>query len=228
MPSRPQAHPNSESIDNYLKAILALGGAEERRVSGKELAEHLHVAPASVTNMLQKLAATQEPPVDYEMHRGVRLSAAGKKRALEILRHHRLIETFLYEVLDYPLEEIHDEAERLEHFISERFEERIAARLGHPKIDPHGHCIPELDGRMPRRSALVLSETAGDGPFLVDSVEDRDSQTLKLLRTSGIRPGLQLQVRSRNAAGHMKVKVGKRSVELAPRLAGAVRVRPGE
>jgi DtxR family Mn-dependent transcriptional regulator len=228
MPSRPQAHPNSESIDNYLKAILALGGAEERRVSGKELAEHLHVAPASVTNMLQKLAASQEPPVDYEMHRGVRLSAAGKKRALEILRHHRLIETFLYEVLDYPLEEIHDEAERLEHFISERFEERIAARLGHPKIDPHGHCIPELDGRMPRRSALVLSETAGDGPFLVDSVEDRDSQTLKLLRTSGIRPGLQLQVRSRNAAGHMKVKVGKRSVELAPRLAGAVRVRPGE
>jgi DtxR family Mn-dependent transcriptional regulator len=228
MPSRPQAHPNSESIDNYLKAILALGGAEERRVSGKELAEHLHVAPASVTNMLQKLAAAQEPPVDYEMHRGVRLSAAGKKRALEILRHHRLIETFLYEVLDYPLEEIHDEAERLEHFISERFEERIAARLGHPKIDPHGHCIPELDGRMPRRSALVLSETAGDGPFLVDSVEDRDSQTLKLLRTSGIRPGLQLQVRSRNAAGHMKVKVGKRSVELAPRLAGAVRVRPGE
>jgi DtxR family Mn-dependent transcriptional regulator len=95
MPSRPQAHPNSESIDNYLKAILALGGAEERRVSGKELAEHLHVAPASVTNMLQKLAAAQEPPVDYEMHRGVRLSAAGKKRALEILRHHRLIETFL-------------------------------------------------------------------------------------------------------------------------------------
>ncbi len=228
MPSRAKARPNSESIDNYLKAILALGGPEGRRVSGKELADHLQVAPASVTNMLQKLAAAPPPPVDYEMHRGVRLSSAGKRRALEILRHHRLIETFLYEVLDYPLEEIHDEAERLEHFISERFEERIAAKLGHPKIDPHGHCIPELDGRMPRRSAVVLSETAGDGPFLVESVEDRDSQTLKLLRTSGIRPGQQLQVRSRSAAGHIKIKVGKRSVELAPRLAGAVRVRADE
>ncbi|HTW46681.1 MAG TPA: metal-dependent transcriptional regulator [Acidobacteriaceae bacterium] len=227
MPSPFRVHPNSESIDNYLKAILALGGAEERLVSGKELADYLQVAPASVTNMLQKLAAAQEPPVDYEMHRGVRLSPAGKRRALEIVRHHRLIETFLYEVLDYPLEEVHDEAERLEHFISERFEERIAAKLGHPKIDPHGHCIPELDGRMPRRSAVVLSEAAGDGPFLVDSVEDRDSQTLKLLRTSGIRPGLRLEVRSRSAAGHVKVRVGKRSVDLGPRLAGAVRVRSG-
>jgi DtxR family transcriptional regulator, Mn-dependent transcriptional regulator len=228
MLSRSKAHPNSESIDNYLKAILALAGPEEQRVSVKELANHLQVAPASVTNMLQKLAAAQEPPVDYEMHRGVRLSPAGKKRALEILRHHRLIETFLYEVLDYPLEDVHGEAERLEHFISERFEERIAAKLGHPKIDPHGHCIPELDGRMPRRSAVVLSETAGNGPFLVDSVEDRDSQTLKLLRTSGIRPGLRLEVRSRSAAGHVKVKVGGRSVNLAPRLAGAVRVRFGQ
>jgi DtxR family Mn-dependent transcriptional regulator len=228
MPSRPRPHPNSESIDNYLKAILALGGSEEKRVSGKELADHLQVAPASVTNMLQKLAASPQPPVDYEMHRGVRLSPAGKRRALEILRHHRLIETFLYEFLDYPLEEVHDEAERLEHFISERFEERIAAKLGHPKIDPHGHCIPELDGRMPRRNAIVLSETAGDGPFLVDSVEDRDSQTLKLLRTNGIRPGLRLQVRSRNTAGHVRVKVGTRSVDLTPRLADAVRVRSGE
>jgi DtxR family Mn-dependent transcriptional regulator len=228
MTAHAKARPNSESVDNYLKAILSLGGVEERLVSGKELADRLQVAPASVTNMLQKLAAAQAPPVDYEMHRGVRLSAAGKRRALEILRHHRLIETFLYEVLDYPLEEVHDEAERLEHFISERFEERIAAKLGHPKIDPHGHCIPELDGRMPRRIAKALSETNGDGPFLVDSVEDRDSQTLKLLRASGIRPGLRLQVRSRSAAGHVKVKVGNKSVDLAPRLADAVRVQAGD
>ena len=227
MTARPKAHPNSESIDNYLKAILALGGPEERRVSGKELADHLQVAPASVTNMLQKLAAAPEPPVDYEMHRGVRLSPSGKKRALEILRHHRLLETFLYKALDYPLEEVHDEAERLEHFISERFEERIAAKLGHPKIDPHGHCIPELDGRMPRRSAVALSQTAGAGPFLVESVEDRDSRTLKLLRTRGIRPGLRLEVSSRSTAGHVKVKVGGRSVDLAPQLAGAVRVHSG-
>lgn len=227
MPSRSKARPNSESIDNYLKAILALGGAEERRVSGKQLADYLQVAPASVTNMLQKLAASDVPPVDYEMHRGVRLSPAGKTRALEILRHHRLIETFLYELLDYPLEEVHDEAERLEHFISERFEERIAAKLRHPKTDPHGHCIPELDGRMPKRATVPLSATRGEGWFIVESVEDRDSQTLKLLRTSGIRPGLRLEVRSRKADGHVKVNVGNRSVDLAPQMAGAVRVRFG-
>ena len=89
------------------------------------MAERLGVAPASITNMLQKLAAAPASLVEYERHRGVKLSSAGKRRALEIVRHHRLIETFLYKILDYPIEEVHDEAERLEHFISERFEERI-------------------------------------------------------------------------------------------------------
>ena len=84
----------------------------------------------------------------YERHRGVQLTEAGRSRALEVLRHHRLLETFLYEVLDYPIEEVHEEAERLEHFISERFEERIAAKLGHPERDPHGHTIPTMDGCM--------------------------------------------------------------------------------
>jgi DtxR family Mn-dependent transcriptional regulator len=151
MSGRRQPNGNSESVDNYLKAILSLGGPEECRVTIKSLAERLSVAPASVTNMLQKLAASQTPLVEYERHRGVLLSSAGKRRALEVVRHHRLIETFLFEVLDYPIEEVHDEAERLEHFISERFEERIAAKLGHPKIDPHGHSIPTMEGEMPDR-----------------------------------------------------------------------------
>ncbi|HTV81999.1 MAG TPA: metal-dependent transcriptional regulator [Acidobacteriaceae bacterium] len=226
MPTRARLQPNTESVDNYLKAILALGGQQERLVTGKELALHLHVAPASVTNMLQKLAAQPEPPVLYEIHRGARLSVAGKRRALEVVRHHRLLETFLFEVLHYPLEEVHDEAERLEHFISERFEERIAARLGHPKIDPHGHCIPELDGRMANLDAVPLSDTAGNGPFLVESVEDRDSHILRLLRTSGIRPGARLQVRTRTAVGHLRVTLRGRTVHLPPQHARAVRVRP--
>ena len=151
---RRRANGNTESVDNYLKAILALGGMEAadgsagRRVSSKALADRLGVAPASVTNMLQKLAGAAASPVVYERHRGVLLSDLGRRRALEVLRHHRLLETFLYEVLDYPIEEVHDEAERLEHFISERFEERIAAKLGHPVLDPHGHTIPALDGCM--------------------------------------------------------------------------------
>ncbi len=135
----------------------------------------LGVAPASVTNMLQKLAAGSPPLVEYERHRGVLLSSAGKKRALEVVRHHRLIETFLYEVLDYPIDEVHEEAERLEHFISERFEERIDAKLGHPKIDPHGHCIPAMDGAMPRQNSIVLTDAMNEGTYVVDSVSDRDA-----------------------------------------------------
>ncbi|WP_263410014.1 metal-dependent transcriptional regulator [Terriglobus tenax] len=144
----------SESIDNYLKAILALGGGDDHLVGSKQIADRLGIAPASVTNMLQRLAAQTRPMVKYERHKGVRLSAIGRKRALEIVRHHRLIETFLFEVLGYRMEELHDEAERLEHFISERFEERVAARLGNPTQDPHGHCIPALDGSMPAQHGI--------------------------------------------------------------------------
>jgi DtxR family Mn-dependent transcriptional regulator len=140
---------NTESVDNYLKAIFHLGCDQKERVSSGDLAERLGVAPASVTSMIQKLATSSPPLVDYERHYGVRLSRAGKRRALEIVRHHRLIETFLYEVLNYPIDEIHDEAERLEHFISESFEKRIADKLGNPQLDPHGHCIPSFDGSMP-------------------------------------------------------------------------------
>jgi DtxR family Mn-dependent transcriptional regulator len=145
----PVKRATSESIDDYLKAIYSLSGEKQRRVGSSELAERLGVAPASITNMLQKLAMEPRALIEYERGRGVRLSRAGRKRALEIVRHHRLIETFLFEVLEYPIEELHDEAERLEHFISERFEERVAAKLGNPERDPHGHCIPAMDGSMP-------------------------------------------------------------------------------
>jgi DtxR family Mn-dependent transcriptional regulator len=140
---------NTESVDDYLKAIYTLGGDERRRVGGSELATRLDIAPASVTNMLQKLGSQPKPFVDYKRGEGVRLTAVGRRRALEIVRHHRLVETFLFEVLGYSIDELHAEAERLEHFISERFEERIAEKLRYPQSDPHGHCIPALDGTMP-------------------------------------------------------------------------------
>lgn len=147
----------SESVDDYLKAIFTLSGDEQRRVGSKELADRLAVAPASITNMLQKLALSSPSPVEYESHRGVKLSRSGRRRALEIIRHHRLIETFLFQVLGYSLRELHDEAERLEHFISEKFEQRIAQKMGHPDLDPHGHCIPALDGTMPSSHRLTCN-----------------------------------------------------------------------
>jgi DtxR family Mn-dependent transcriptional regulator len=200
---------STESVDNYLKAILSLGGAEESRVTIKALAEHLSVAPASVTNMLQKLAAASAPLVKYERHRGVQLSRSGRKRALEIVRHHRLIETFLYRVLDYPLEELHAEAERLEHFISERFEERIAAKLGHPTIDPHGHSIPTLDGEVPARESIVLTDVLDAGTFRIDSVSDHDVRQLRWMEARGITPGARLQVRSMPSAAGYNLSVGR-------------------
>jgi DtxR family Mn-dependent transcriptional regulator len=230
MAARRQGRENTESVDNYLKAILFLGGTGDgtRRVSSTSLAERLGVAPASVTNMLQKLAAAAMPLVEYERHRGVLLSAAGKRRALEVVRHHRLIETFLYEVLDYPLEEVHEEAERLEHFISERFEERIAAKLGYPTIDPHGHSIPTMEGEMTARASILLSDVVQDGTFVIDSVSDRDAGTLRIIEACGLTPGKRLKVRKATSAEGFSVSVGRSSkaFEVPREIAGVVRLVP--
>jgi DtxR family transcriptional regulator, Mn-dependent transcriptional regulator len=225
MPARP-SHGNTESVDNYLKAIFYLGGPEQSRVTIKALAGRLSVAPASVTNMLQKLAGAAEPMVEYERHRGVALSSAGRRRALEVVRHHRLIETFLYEVLDYPIDEVHDEAERLEHFISERFEERIAAKLGHPRIDPHGHSIPTMEGEMAAQESMLLADVVGDGTFVIDSVSDRDAQNLRLIEACGMTPGARLRVRRSASPEGYSVRVGgsSRSFALSPDVARDVRI----
>lgn len=228
MSVRRQVNRNSESVDNYLKAILSLGGSEHRRVTSTALADHLGVAPASITNMLQKLAAAPTPLVEYERHRGVQLSMAGKRRALEVLRHHRLIETFLYEILDYPIEEIHEEAERLEHFISERFEERIAAKLGHPRIDPHGHSIPTMEGEMTEQNSIPLTAVQQEGVFTIDSVSDRDSRTLQQFRASGIKPGARLRVRKKASSEGYSVSIGRSSAafDLSTEAAGGILLLP--
>ena len=186
--------PASEAVDDYLKAIFQLSGRLERQVSSTEIAGHLEITAASVTNMLQKLAAQQPSLVAYEKHHGVKLSKTGRKRALEIIRHHRLIETFLHQILDYPWDEVHQEAERLEHFISERFEERIAAKLGNPDFDPHGHAIPALDGSLPTQEPQALSHLRPGQSAQVASVSDNDPAMLRYLAAQGIRPGVELTV----------------------------------
>lgn len=205
----------SEAVDDYLKAIFQLSGREERQVSSTEIATHLAITAASVTNMLQKLAASQPPMVIYEKHYGVRLSKAGKKRALEIIRHHRLIETFLHKILDYPWDEVHQEAERLEHFISERFEERIAAKLGNPEFDPHGHAIPALDGSLPGPEHQALSQLRPGQTAKVASVSDKDPEMLRYLATQGIRPGIPLTLTERLPfQGAYQIRIGR-----SPKLA---------
>jgi DtxR family Mn-dependent transcriptional regulator len=156
----------------------------------------------------------------------VRLTLAGKRRALEVLRHHRLLERFLHEFLGYAWDEVHEEAERLEHFISERLEDRIAAKLGDPDTDPHGHPIPQRDGGLPFREEVPLSMWDCGVPAIISSVSDRDSSGLRELQRLGLMPGASLVVEpgARNAPISIRVRGGGEPVRLSQRLAGGILV----
>lgn len=215
---------STESVDDYLKAILELGGAGEERVTSNALAQHLGIRAASVTGMLQKLAGQQPPFVKYEKHHGVRLTATGKMRALEVIRHHRLLERFLHDFLDYSWDEVHDEAERLEHFISERLEDRIAAKLGDPQTDPHGHLIPERDGALPAREEVLLSKWACGVPAVISSVSDRDAAALREMTRLGLKPGMAITVEAGTRNASLRVRIGDRpdAVRLNQGLAAGI------
>jgi DtxR family transcriptional regulator, Mn-dependent transcriptional regulator len=225
---RIKASVNTESVDDYLKAILELGGPEEQRVTSNALAHQLGVRAASVTGMLQKLAAQRPSFVRYEKHHGVRLTPSGRMRALEVLRHHRLLERFLHDVLDYTWDEVHEEAERLEHFISEKLEDRMAAKLGDPQIDPHGHLIPEKDGAIPLRNEVPLSKWACGVPATVSSVSDRDPSALREMERFGLCPGAAIVVEAGVRGASLLVRIGSRpsSARLSRRLASLVSVVP--
>ncbi len=218
--------PNTESVDDYLKAILELSGPDEERVTSNALAARLGIRPASVTGMLQKLALQKPPFVRYEKHHGVRLMAAGKMRALEVLRHHRLLERFLHDMLGYSWDEVHDDAERLEHFISERLEDRIAAKLGDPETDPHGHLIPERNGGLPTRPEVALTKWACGVPAVISSVSDRDPSALREMERLGLRPGTVLTVETgtRSASLLIRIGAGPSATRLNQRLADAISV----
>ena len=198
----------SESVDDYLKAILELGGAEELRVTTNALAERLYVRTPSVTGMLQRLASERPALVLYEKHRGVRLTATGKRRAWELVRHHRLLELFLHDVLKYSWDEVHEEAEKLEHFISERFEDRVAAILGDPEIDPHGHLIPPKHEHGVFRDEVLLMRWPVRTPAVISSVSDRSASALRELERLGLRPGTAVNIEQRNSAGSLALSVG--------------------
>jgi len=229
VPPRTNGPYNTESVDDYLKAILELGGVKEERVTSNSLAQHLGVRAASVTGMLQKLAAQQPPFVKYEKHHGARLTATGKMRALEVLRHHRLLERFLHDVLDYSWDEVHDEAERLEHFISERLEDRIAAKLGDPETDPHGHLIPERNGALPVREEVLLSKWACGVPAVISSVSDRDAAALREMTRLGLKPGVAIKVETGARNASLRVRIGDRTdpVRLSQALATGIWVIGG-
>jgi DtxR family Mn-dependent transcriptional regulator len=175
--------------------------------------------------MLQKLAAERPSFVKYEKHHGVVLSEMGKRRALEIQRHHRLLERFLHDVLDFSWDEVHDEAERLEHYISERLEDRIAAKLGDPQIDPHGHIIPEKNGAVAERQEVPLSKWPCGVPAVISSVSDRDSSALREMKRMGLVPGAGVTVEPGTRHASLVVRVwGKDPARLGCELAAEIMV----
>ena len=182
------------AIEDYLKAIYQLNQEEPEAgsVTGQRIAERLGVASPSVTNMIKRLSDLGL--VQYERYHGVELSDAGERIALEVVRHHRLLERYLVEALGYGWDEVHEEAERLEHHISEALEARMAAVLGDPTVDPHGDPIPRLDGSMADVVEMPLITLAPGEPARVQRVSDRDPQRLRYLEELGIRPGVTIQV----------------------------------
>ncbi len=219
---------STEAVDDYLKAILELSGAAGERVASNALAAHLEVRAASVTGMLQKLAAERPSFVKYEKHHGVVLTELGKRRALEIQRHHRLLERFLHDVLDFSWDEVHEEAERLEHYISERLEDRIAAKLGDPETDPHGHIIPEKDGVVVERQEVALSKWPCGVPAVISSVSDRDPQALREMKRMGLMPGTAVLVEAGTRHASLVVRIGRgQPLRLRRELASEISVFNG-
>jgi DtxR family transcriptional regulator, Mn-dependent transcriptional regulator len=179
----------TQAIEDYLKAIYELH-EEEGAATTSALASRLGVAPASATVMVKKLASLKL--VDHEPYRGVVLRKPGKKIALEVIRHHRLVESFLSEVLGVPWDEVHAEAERWEHVLSEELEERIDERLGFPTSDPHGAPIPARNGAITRPASVPLAELDPGQTATIVEVSDRDPDLLRYVAGLGLVPGATL------------------------------------
>ena len=181
----------TRSQEDYLKALYLLGG-NERPVPTRELAQRLGISSPSVSEMVTRLSA--QGLVEHDRYRGQQLTREGRKVALELVRHHRLLEMFLVRVLGVPWDEVHEEAERLEHVISERMEQRIFDLLGRPELDPHGHVIPTLGGRVRPVSWRALSESKVGEKLVVEGVSDDDAGKLRELERRGLLPGTRIAV----------------------------------
>jgi len=212
----------SDVMEDYLKAIHHLTG--EKRVSTSEIAEYLEVSPSTVTSMLSKLE--ERGLADYEKYEGVVLTEEGETVALEVLRHHRLLESYLAERLDYDWADVHDEADRLEHYISEEFERRIAAAMDDPEVDPHGDPIPGADLAPPDEAETTrLADHETGDRVIVERVRDRDGEELDYLAEAGITPGTELEIKEVAPFGMVTVRVDGDAQSLPGRIATSIRVR---
>jgi len=221
------AHPEGrpgQGAENYAKAIYHLQARAEGAVGTGAIAGRLGVTAASASGMLKRLA--DEGLVEHTPYHGVRLTRRGEQLALEVIRHHRLLELFLAEVLGMPWDRVHDEAEVLEHYISEDLEERIAAKLGDPERDPHGDPIPSRELALADEASVSLAEMDPGEEGTFARVSDSDAEMLRYLASRGIYPGIVLRVAGREPfGGPIRVEAEGREHVLGGELVERMRVR---
>jgi DtxR family Mn-dependent transcriptional regulator len=202
------------SIQDYLKNIYELTENGET-ASTNDLARKLNISAPSVTGMVQKLASSKPALVEYQKHQGVTLTKEGRKAALEVIRHHRLLEAWLVQTLGYSWDEVHEEAERLEHVISEDFERRIAAAMGHPLRDPHGELIPTADLKMPLDDLAPLSSLRPNQSATIQRIKAPDPELLRYLEGLGLIPGTQIEIKEHSPFDHnLTIKAGRKLIVL--------------
>jgi DtxR family Mn-dependent transcriptional regulator len=218
----------SEAVDDYLKIIFALTRSGGMATTGA-IAERLDLTPASVTGMVQRLAAQEPALVVYSKNRGAALTAAGRERALEVIRHHRLLETFLHETLGISWELVHEEAEKLEHHISEELEDRIAAYLGDPEVDPHGSPIPHKDGTMPELARVSVLDLEPGRAAVVARIPRGDPGLRTYLEGMGLTPGARVVLESVEPfGGPVYLRCDERRHGIGPEIARRLLVVPDE
>ena len=205
----------TQAVQDYLKVIFKL--ASSGNVSTNAIAERLQISQASVTGMIKKLSDLRL--TTYKPYYGVELTKTGRKIALEIIRHHRLLELYLAEALGYSWDQVHDAAEKLEHVISEELEDKMAKILGNPTADPHGAPIPSKDGIIEERSLECLSVIDAGQKVQVKQVSDKDPEMLRYLGDIGIFPDVMIDVMEKAPfGGPLLIKVAGKKYNLGERL----------
>ncbi len=216
----------TSTVENYLKQILLLSKDRDELVPMGGIAEGLSVVPGTVTTMVKSLA--EQELIEHHPRQGVRLTDTGRKLALDVLRKHRLVETFLVTTLKMDWTEVHVEAERLEHALSDRVLERIDALLGHPKVDPYGDPIPSAQGKLDARAYATLTTCAVQTPLSLVRITDQSSDFLRFAERHGLVPDASLTVTARTEAAGIvtvRLKSGK-NVTLGFEQAGKILIEP--
>jgi DtxR family Mn-dependent transcriptional regulator len=210
----------SVAIEDYLKSLWKLGPKD---VGTQELASYLEIKPASVTKMVLRL--TEMGLVDHTPYKGASLTRKGELEALSVVRRHRLLESFLSQTLGLGRDQLHAEAEKLEHALSKNLEYAIAEYLGNPTRDPHGHPIPGPNGELYNETDLPLSDSPINMILTVMQVPDSDSNILSWLENNGIHPGIKIKIISRDDFdGGLNVKIGNSKIRISSSIASLVKI----